>query len=233
VRAGSGGGGGPTPLIVSDFKSGTYSIGGVSKTLGQVWEENVDYGPFDPALVVGGTGLIATGTGAFVNTGPVLTPTASTGLLPSDGGFTALVYARLDFTPAGDNGSSTLTVQSTDLPDFSAGWQMLAEKSVTQGDSAIIADYDSLSEPFIGVDFSANQLVKFAFTFTPTAVAGSMNDAAVITGAAPMSNVAANVIGLSLVIAANNDPADTGSITVEYVAFYEPVANADLPTLSA
>lgn len=70
-------GGGPSPgitsLVSADFKNGVYSIAGVSKTLGEVWEENTDWSAFSPSDVVADSGLTASGpTMVQAVSGPLL-----------------------------------------------------------------------------------------------------------------------------------------------------------------
>jgi hypothetical protein len=49
----------PTPVAIADFKNGTYSINGVTKTLGEVFTASADWAPWDEAAVVPGVGLQA------------------------------------------------------------------------------------------------------------------------------------------------------------------------------
>ena len=80
----------PEEIAVSDFANDTYSIGGVSKTLAQMWVEDTNWSSFDPATEVSaGTGL----------TGDPTATTALTAALLASDGFIAL----FDVTYDGEN----------------------------------------------------------------------------------------------------------------------------------
>jgi hypothetical protein len=60
------------PLIFLDFKNGVYTTEGVPSALGTVLVEDTDFGDWNPARVVGGTGLVGNNDVAPVLAGDTL-----------------------------------------------------------------------------------------------------------------------------------------------------------------
>lgn len=109
--SGGGGGGGagapwgsetPTEAVFSDFKTagGVYRISGTTVTLGDVWEQNTDWGSFDAANVVSGTGLQAS-SGTTSN--PTLKAAAYSAVAPGTTGY--VIGAVLKAGASGSVGS--------------------------------------------------------------------------------------------------------------------------------
>lgn len=129
-----GGGGDVMPLVSSDFKNGVYAIGGVSKTLGQVWEpDEINLGPYDPDDQAPGVGWrLTNATGGFA--GRDLKATVET--LAALGDFaTAGVLGVVTYSlVTGGVGDASIEVLLTDIPDLSNVWGFVALK----GDSGTV-----------------------------------------------------------------------------------------------
>lgn len=206
------------PLVSLNFKDGIYSISGVSKTLGQVVEENTDYSPYDPSSVVGGTGLEASSAIAF----PVLTAAAVAAVTSGPGdGFTAVMTFTLALTGTG------FTQVSLEIFDAAVanGWGFLA--GFNGSASADLYDYDALSDP---VSLSGAGAHKVAVTLTETHLAASIDGDTVVVTAAPQ---ALTGFGISPGVISAFTVGGPAVAVIEQVDFYHTVADADLETLSA
>jgi hypothetical protein len=210
-----GGGGAPGgALVSSDFKNGVYSIGGVSKTVEEVWAENADFQPFDPALIVAGVGL----TGTTSAKGPALTAAAKADLL---GGFVAV----LDYSVAADNTQIALVEMFLlDLPNWSAAYWT---RFYLNGgfDGSTIGDLGSVSSPLV----TTVGTHRCALRFASDALVASIDGGANVTTAMPADNSTATDVGVDLTASSG---ASAILEKIEFFALADYTA-ADLPTLSA
>lgn len=195
-----------TPLVSLDFKNGAYSIGGVSKTLGQVVEQDAEnWGDFDPARVQAGIGLKDNGSDTA---NPVVVPAA---VLLADG-FTAVVT----FTAGDVEPSARGQMYVTDFPDYNVN----IEAAFQQGPNSAMLDFVNPSETLAGGDLNLGSHCA-AYTVEDGNFAGSLDGGTVAVIASDTAGV--NAIALSVV----------GQTILERIDFYAVQPDGDLPTLSA
>lgn len=123
---GGGDPGSPTPLVSSDFKNGVYAINGVSKTLGEVWEEDsVNWGGiWNAGYVSPGVGVVTVGNDYV---GPIVSAEAIALL---SGGFVAVATVEL-------TDINTMTFELLDLPNFDPDYNLtIAQATATITDGA-------------------------------------------------------------------------------------------------
>lgn len=219
----------PAPaVVVSDFKNGVYSIGGVSKTLAQVWEAHPDYNPFDASLVVADTGFTVTGTnGSSMDKGPALTTAAATGLLS---GFVVVIdYICSHSDVAG--GQVGFDLYLADLPNFNKAW-FLSATAAGATERVEVRDFGALAAGSTNGDviLGAHRL---AARFSPTSLAlavdaGGISDTLAPQALEPATNIVFSASGATT-------GGRTATVTIEKIEFFsldDYTAN-DLQTLSA
>lgn len=196
---------GVTPLVSSDFKNDVYAIGGVSKTLADVWTENLTaWGSWDTSRVVPGTGLIAGQNG-----GPFSSAAMEAALFP--GGYVCVMKGIL-----ADGGD--LFVDASDFPAETVDTIL----SVTTSGGNQAAAFTGGDTPnWLEISLGA---FKAAFLVNGTALAFSANGSANNTAARTLNADTGLAIGFN-----------TGPETVlESITFYSlsDYTAADLPALS-
>lgn len=213
-----GGGFDPSaPLAVSDFQNGVYTIGGVSKTFADMWEENLDNGPWHPETLVPGTGI-----------------TTSTGMDSNGIGAAAALIAALDpalgITAVVDystnQGSSTalprFSMDVLDTPDWNETWSYFQRGK----DWTVLSDnmiWDQVAPAPDG-----DHMV--ALTLGPDFLAYSRNGgAAHVAEGIPLENPGANTIFVNVNVGGTGTLA---TVTLRSVTFYRQRAAEDLPALS-
>lgn len=209
---GDSGGGGATPpveLAFADFKNGVYRLNGANVALGDLFVEDANFGNFAGASdIVAGEGL------ATPNTSPVSSAALWALLVAS--GFTAVV----DFNSAAVDDSS-LNVVLVDLPGYSNSFGALIG-----GVSQQVIYGGNNSAAVVLREGGIAGLHKLGFSWFPNAsLAGSLDGEPV--GTTIIEDTVPTAVGLYL---ANSG---SGSARVESIAFYSPVADTDLPALSA
>lgn len=157
---------GPVELAFSDFRTGTYRIGGVSKTLGDLWVSDDAWGTFDPAsVVVAESGGLQDGNGTLD-----AAPTASAALFAAimqGGGFIALI----DVVLSDENSRLLLDLYTTPNYDF----EYLADIQTTIMTANIRpGDLGGLSNH----STTGNNFHRVAARFTPTKVSVLRDDGA-------------------------------------------------------
>lgn len=163
-----GGAGLPAGAIAyADFKNGTYFYGG--NALSDFLVQNEDWGTFDPASIVPGTGYVAPGA----NEGPVLAPALTSTLIAAQG-FTATV----DLIPGvSSGGTNNLQIIMVDFPGFAQ--QITAELSDSATASAsYVGDYNGQTNIDI---LSVDVLHRVAVTLSATHLAASVDGGIVAT----------------------------------------------------
>jgi hypothetical protein len=205
----------PTLLVSLDFKNGVYSIGGVSKTLAEVCEQDLDWGPYSSASVVGGTGLRS--TSGSVN--PTLTSAASAAVL-AGGSFTAVVAFTLALTGTGNASIDVDTFEATVTDDWGFGARLNPNSSTATG---TLFDFDATFET---IPLSGAGAHKGAATLGPTHLAGAIDGGSVVVTGTPQTMTPVQV-GLGLFTSG------TATAVIERVDFYSAVADGALVALSA
>lgn len=206
---------GATLLVSLDFKNGVYSIGGVSKTLAEVCEQDLDWGTYSSSDVVGGTGLRS--TSGSVN--PTLTAVASAAVL-AGGSFTAVVSFTLALTGTGAVSIDVDTFDSAVANDWGFGARLSPDSSTATG---TLFDYDAIFET---ITLSGAGAHKGAATLSPTHLAGSIDGGSVVVTGTPQTMTPVQV-GLSTFTSG------TATAVIERVDFYSAVADGALVALSA
>jgi hypothetical protein len=218
----------PTPVAIADFKNGTYSINGVTKTLGEVFTASADWAPWDEAAVVPGVGFKRVQGDAKM--GPVSTAALFAAVTQN---FTAVIDYRLSCDPADINSWSLIDLESVAVPSYSDGVGMTLRANKFNGapppGNSEIEVYDYIStvyaesgEPPIG------QLSRTAFTFNGGGLYQATNSGGVVGGTTGYLNPGATLIGFAGEIGTVN-----AEIIVSRIAFYAPQNNAWLPILSS
>ena len=213
-QAGRAGSPSVTPLVSSDFKNGIYTINGVSKTLGEVWTENADWGPYSPSVVVPGTGL--TVTNPNVTSAGVLTAEAVTSVA---GGFVAV----MTYFTAGAGGCVELDLSS--LPSYAPDLLFIARPG-SDSDHPSVFGNTTTSD----TTSSASGSHKVAFILSPSLVAMSQDGHVVVQESGPFGGDATNMVGWW-----NQVKSGSESSIVEKIEFFSlfDYSAADLPALSA
>lgn len=224
----------PSNALVSiDFKHGVYTIGGTSKTLAECCETNVNYGTFDPANVVNGTGwtLNNSTAGLFNKTDYLaLTSGAFAAAVPgtTDNGFTAVMTFNLALS--GD-GFVDLGVEFID-DAYSTDWGFQAILNAVTGppitDNSSLFDFDAINDD---VPIGGIGVHTIAFTFSADHLAASVDGGVVVTTGIPMAN-APTIIGMYLFAQTEAGSAGPAIATIEKIQFVTKVADASLPGLS-
>lgn len=203
-----------TPLAVSDFKNGIYSIGGVSKTAGQMWVENAsDWAAFDPVVdIVAGVGLITRDSGLYG-------PTATAALLaavPPTAAFTVVIDCILI-------GSARAVVECDEFPGYT---------SVTS------AQASTISGTYFVADNSGNASAaivagthRLAATLSQNPLRISKGGAAALSLASAENMALLDNIGVAVEATAGGGGPDDAII--EKITFYAPQNAAMLALLSA
>lgn len=114
------GGGGSVSLFTIDLQNGAYSIGGVSKALGDcMFEDLSNWGPFNPATdVIPGTGLVsARASQGLTSIGPAFTEAVLAQMRSG-----CLIAVTHTLATTGD-GFSRIRLQLVDSTAFNAAWQ--------------------------------------------------------------------------------------------------------------
>jgi hypothetical protein len=210
----------PTPRVSLDFKNGSHSVGGISKTIDQVLEQNATYGTYSNTDVVDGVGLQATGT-ALTVTEPVLTAGAFAKACPDvDTGFTAVMTFSLA-TP----GAQAQVGIDLAVPDTSEGWGFTG--SWTGSSTSNLYDYGGTINDAVTISGVGEH--KVAVTLSADHLAASIDGGSAVVTAAPTAN-AATIIGLYCIAHATGA---TVTAIIEKIEFFPPHADADLPGLSS
>jgi hypothetical protein len=218
----------PDPIAISDFKNGVYSIGGVNKTLAQMWVGNPDWEAYDPASVVAGVGLTVTGSPAgYLTQGPVANAELLAVLGGGPGEFVCVAEYEIEST---GTGNPYIYLFSVDLPDFNAAWLWVDQPGASPRPFAtLVGDFDVAAA---GFNPGANGVKKAAFMFCDTGLALSVNGSAPVVSAAPQAIPGANAVGIT--VAVHSDGVGVGTATIRKLTFYPNTDNpAILPILSA
>lgn len=217
----TGGLSGPVPIAISDFKNGTYSVGGVSKAYSDLWGAPIVYGG-NSISVVAGVGLVDAYTGVTTSASGTVVGQADlvNAVAAPDLGHSGVISVdmvgtsslkMIALTIEGGGGSGSLEARNT------AGNAQI-KRTPGGGASALAGTFN-----FSGAN-------KVAYTMTPTSLSISVNGGAVVTLAtSPWDYTLANAI--KLYSSVWNAPAGA-SVTVEKIAFYAPQLDAALPGLS-
>ncbi len=220
----------PTPLLEINFATGVYKLAGTTHPL----EDLIDSGDlgdtFDPAGIQPGVGLVVhpETTADYRANGSNLTALAATDILPSAGGFTAVMDYRLEGTSnladGGTDGFLSLALVVQTEVDGSGSGQVQA----THVDSTVqLTGADNVPVATSSVRVGSNH--KIAVTFTEASTTLSVDGEATITMAGASHD--SNRISLNITAYANAVQDQTG--TLRSVKFYAPVDDADLLGLSA
>lgn len=212
------------PLAVSDFENDNYSIGGVSKSFAEMWEENTDIDPHDPATIVPGDGW-KIGPDGIQRWDALVSTTALFDAVDPHVGFTAVAKYLTD---APGSAYSTFIMSAVDLPGFNTSWAFEAEYW-NPANPALnflqITDYSHSPQQITGVP-QGHKVV--AITMTPALLAFSVNgDAATIYPFDPNDNQTSNVIAL------DNQGGGGAMMCFEKITFYPPLDASALTLLSA
>lgn len=220
----------PTPAVEINFATGVYKIAGTTHPL----EDMIDSGDlgdmFDPAGIQPGVGLVVhpETMADYRTNSPNLTALAVADILPSAGGFTAVMDYRLE-------GTSNLAGGGTDgflflalIVQTEVGGTGSGQVQVGHVDSNVqLSGEDNVPVATSSVRAGSNH--KIAVTITESSTTLSVDGKATITMAGAPHDT--NRISLTITAYANAVLDQTG--TLRSVKFYAPVADADLPVLSA
>jgi hypothetical protein len=204
----------PTQVVVADFKNGTYSIGGVTKTLADILVADTAYGPYNSTNVVSGTGLTSSNS---VQVGPVLTAAAQAAVLAAgiDAGYTAVMKFNI-------TGGGAIYAELVD-DGFNNGWGCVMQYS----GSNLSNLYDYTANPASTLPMSGAGQHTVAFTLSATELAGSVDGGSMGIKEAPIQAASASpIIGIYLA------PNPGSTVSVESISFYHPVNQIQLPGLS-
>lgn len=217
--------GGGGALVSIDFKNGAYALEGVSKTVGEVVEQNGDFDDFDVGSIVPGVGLkaeVTTGDFAAASVGPALTAAARDLVLISNGGCTAVMTYSLVGDVSGGGGVS-IAVSQGDYTGYSAEGGFLH----TVADGATMWDYGGSTA---AMTLDGGTAHKAAFTMAPDRLSGSADGNAVVS--IPLDAATATLVGMALQVS-NDAAALTKTVILEKIEFFEVVDDTALPGLSA
>jgi hypothetical protein len=221
-----GGGGEEWPpegaVVAIDFKNGRYWFGAASHTRAETVEENLEWGEFNAANIVEGVGLRVTGSADDFSGSFVLSSGAKDGLLPSDGGFTAVFVFSL--AASGTSATSNILIEALDIPGYNLEWASGRTKTVAN-ETAIIGDGDSIS------DSQTATGNKFVLTMEPIRLAMCWPGSSVFSYDDPADNTAATDIAIQACI--YNFTAGTATAVLESVVFYSPQNDAGMLALAA
>jgi hypothetical protein len=210
-------------LTFIDFKNSHYYYGGAEHTRAETVEENAEWGPFAIANIVDGVGLSVTGTADDFSGSFVLSAGAKSGLLPSSGGFTAVMTFSL--SASGNSATSNIIIEALDLPDYNLEWS-IARSRIGANDVAGSDDGGSNSDTRPA---SGN---KFVVTMTPGRLAMCWPSSGVFSYDNPPNNSAATDIAVQACIY-NFIDGGTATSVLESVAFYAPRDDAGMLALVA
>lgn len=210
----------PSPLVSIDFKNGVYDIGGVSKTLGEVVVQNLNWSPYSASDVVAGVGYRK--QNASGGAGPVLSAEAYAAV-----GYEFVALINYKFI-IGVAAVGTLQVQlgTTNLPPYS-NFALLSVGDTFYGYTSI----EDLSgvRANLGTDGYSDGAHAAAVRFGTGEMAVSF-DGAAATVATVQDQSGSN----SIVLYADCTGSTDSSAIIEKMEFYPlaDFASTDLPALS-
>jgi hypothetical protein len=220
----------PTPLAVSDFKNGAYSIGGVSKTLAEMWVTGPVF-PFSASDVVADVGLTITSSAPAQ-----LGPSASAEL------FAALGLPQGDFAVVMEFETSTADTL-TGRPgvaidfiedDWTSGWDAYTNINPDLA-KIVIEGWDALANTLVKEtdDCPATGSHKFALNAGETGLRLSVDGRAVIVSLPSVGErvVLDNVT--EFIPAVHNTGTTEATATIKKLTFYPYLDDATLVELSA
>ena len=203
----------PMPVVSLDFQNGAYSINGVSKTLAEVCETDLNWHTFDPAGVIPGQGLTATQLSS--SQGFVLTPAAFAAAGVAFSGAINYIFT----------GPASLDFELMDLPGYNHVIDCYADSSVSGGNR--VTDY-LYTTPYPYTPATVGLEHKVAFTFATTDASVSYDGEAIRAfGAAPDNTSGSTDIGLSCAAA----PGGVSAV-IKSLKIYPVLTNTQLITLS-
>lgn len=218
------------PLAISDFENGIYSIGGVNKTLAEMWTEDLaNWGPFDPTSVVAGVGFTQhSNSNVPLQQNPITTPELFAALVPVDNLTVVAEYflASDDITIA----KPSLDFTVTDFPGFTTeqDWGGGANASPASTSISIVVDDNTGIKAQEALPLGVG---KSAFLIAQPSLAVSNNgNPAIVTAPVPPL-VSPNVIALVNTVKSNGTLFAT--TTLRKLTFYSGQPIADLAALSA
>jgi hypothetical protein len=215
----------PSPLASLDFKTGTYTLNGVSKTLADVVEHNTSAGPFNPADVVSGTGLTISSGAGSLQSFPALTAAAFDAVTVSGTARDISVVMTVVATTTDTNGTVEFDVSLTELSSFNY-WTGVG----TWGDTAPVLSYlqDSYDSTYTDWGMSGSGTHKAGYTFAATGFS------AYVDGVSKGSLPAPTALAYDLInLAADAYPdISTATAVIEKVEFFAAVDDATLQALT-
>lgn len=203
---------GTEPLIVSDFKNGIYMVGSEIVTVEDIWTEDDELGPYSPETDI----------------------VVDVGLIDDDGGNSLPVMLAELASPLLSN--CTMVIQTAWASGATVG-EVRAHHVELPGfieDLELIYRYNEIFDPpkFIGIlqSFEYGGPIEVPQTLTPNRIAITIindNMAASVNGEAVLSfplvkTAEPNTIYIEL----------SDHLIIEYIAFYPPQDDEDLPALS-
>ncbi len=219
----------PTPLIVADFKNGTYTLSGQTKVFSDLWTNELD---FNQGSIVNGQGWVVTpmsGEYSYLS----LDPAISANLNPSAGGSSVVVeYSVVQNTSHCILAVGWMAFDPNNTGTYSEAW---LNQSFTAGEC------DGLSfELYTNSGLSDNQAltptdepIKVALTVSNDDLAGSVNGDTAFSGV-PSAPLSSALTGMALEVFgyANNNTAQC-KVVIEKVTIYDAIAAVDLENVSA
>lgn len=185
--------------------NGVYRIAGATVTVGDIVVEDEDWGSFDAATHITGSGLSG---GA-----PVIAEPLKTTLLAN--GFTVVVV----YMPTGTIGSAT--IEMCDTPDYIRQWIA----SVAYDEDEIGSTNSLVYAQGMNVPFSPfpdkDAAITFSATLAPDHSSASVNGGAVETATTVEEASSNNTVGIT-----------RSGASIRTMTFYPPQADAALPALS-
>jgi hypothetical protein len=206
-------------LVVLDFKNDKYWFAGDEHTRSESIEENTDWSNLDPATFAAGVGARANnerGVCAFV-----LTTGAAAEILPSAGGFTAVITYTNEVIGASGNANST--IEALDLPNYNVEWMATFGSWHSHEANSI----SSISGAAPSGDAGTSHVA--AFTLAPGDISASVDGNAIESVASIADNSTATHIAVSVSVYV---PDAIATAILEKIVFYTPQDSAVLPGLS-
>jgi hypothetical protein len=201
-----------TPIAVSDFKNGSYSIYGESKTLSDLWVRDSSSwsAAYNPSIhIVPGVGLTCSNPGDFI--GPVAAPELLS-VLNITKGVTMLV----EFTVS--TGTASVDVEITNFPGYTHGSQIWINGTGGGGFGANtwqVSSYDASAEIHGSLTPGSHTIAATIGGSTTYSASIDNSDAISDSGTEDMSGVDNLGIGVN--------PINVGDVsTISKITFYKP-----------
>ncbi|AYJ85315.1 DUF2190 family protein (plasmid) [Sphingomonas paeninsulae] len=220
----------PIPLAISDFKKGEYSIGGVAKTLFDLWVGKDEFDPWTGSNVIPGTGMVNTSTGqsGVEFPSPIVLPAVFD---PSnmDEGITAVIHSKWDFVPS-ESGWGYIFRQelfANDDVDYSNRYNAQLNVTANEADRSIQFTAGSYGDTQI-LDLTAGNVFHSAVSMKTGSILNSVNGN--VSAEVAAEAISATSFGLNL--SRTTSYKGTFTHTIERIEFYPVQSAASLQALS-